>query len=165
MPLADKLERISALLQSGTLSQEEFHQAKDHLLKPAAPAVKDAPDARKMRDRWLKDLAQAERTYRIARHRCLVRDRHSGLREPRAAHFYVLGSVTVIWLGLGSLAVAGFLAVNRTLALLPAGTMLMGFFFLLRAMLAHAVRMIRLKVAKRRWEQDRARIQEQIGLV
>ena len=65
----------------------------------------------------------------------------------------------------GSLAVAGFLAVNRTLALLPAGTMLMGFFFLLRAMLAHAVRMIRLKVAKRRWEGARARIQEQIGLV
>ena len=162
MPLVDKLERISALLQSGTLSQEEFHQAKDQLLKPAAPAAQDAPDARKTRDRLLRDLAQAERTYRIARHHCLVRDRHSGLREPRAAHFYVLGSVTVIWLGLGSLAVAGFLAVNRAPALLPAGTMLIGLLFLLRAVIAHAVRLVRLKVAKRRWEQARARIQQRM---
>ena len=160
MPLVDKLERISALLQSGTLTQQEFHQAKDQLLKPTAPAVEDAPDARKSCDRWMKDLAHAKRAYQIARHHCLVRDRHCGLREPRAAHFYLLGTVTLIWLGLGSLAVAGFLAVNRTLALLPAGTMLIGLLFLLRAMIAHAARLIRLKVAKRRWEQAGSRIQE-----
>ncbi len=162
MPLVDKLERISALLQSGTLSQEEFHQAKDQLLKPAAPAVNDAPDARKTRDRWMKDLAHAERAYQIARHHCLVRDRHSGLREPRAAYFYVLGSVTILWVGLGSLTTAGFLAVNRTLALLPAGTMLIGFLFLVRAMITHAVRLVRLKVAKCQWEQARAGIQQKM---
>jgi hypothetical protein len=151
MPLVDKLERIGVLLQNGTLSPEEFHQAKDHLLKtaftgaqPLGGGAQENPSVKAARE-------HAKREYLLVRHHCLVRDCHFALREPRVTRIVVISVALIAWLGLGGVVVAGFLAVSPALAVIPMGTILVGVVFMLGAICSHAMKVIRLQRAKRRY--------------
>ncbi len=157
MPLVDKLERIGALLQNGTLSPAEFHQAKDQLLKQTppggnSPGGKHTPcphsDAVK---------ARAKSDYEWVRDHCLVRDRHYALCEPRVSQLWPLFVALFIWVVLGILAVAGFCAINPALAVLPAWTMFIGFIFMMGAISRHVWKVIRLRNARRKYHQAHSR--------
>lgn len=153
MPLVDKLERIGGLLQSGTLSQEEFTQAKDHVLKTNLGETKPVIGLKAQRDALNGALARAKQEFLIERHHCMIRCRNAIKREPRASHFYVMGGVTLLWMTLGSMVTVGFNAVNPMLDILPLGTMFLGFIFTTRSVYEHGSKLIRLNAAKERWEQ------------
>jgi hypothetical protein len=156
MPLVDKLERIGALLQNGTLSPQEFHQAKDHLLKTASPGGNPLGTAAPAPARPRMDAARerAKREYHMVRHHCLVRDRHFALREPRLSHLMGISLGLALWLSLGTIVVAGFYALNPTLAVLPLGTMIVGAIFMLGSICAHMLKILRLRRAKRKYHQS-----------
>jgi hypothetical protein len=155
MPLVDKLERIGALLQNGTLSPEEFHQAKDHILKTAAPGT-NPPGAANLQRPQMDAAARkrAEREYHHVRHHCMVRDRHYALREPSVSYLAWLSIALVAWIGLGSVVVAGFHTLNPTLAVIPIGTILIGCIFMLGSICTHAAKVIRLRMAKRKYYKN-----------
>jgi hypothetical protein len=156
MPLVDKLERIGALLQNGTLSPEEFHQAKDHLLKNAPPGAQ--PLGAEAPERVSLDAAKAraKREYLWVRDHCLVRDRHFALCEPSASHLVGISIALIVWLVLGGIVVTGFCSINPALAVLPIGTILIGFIFLLGSICRHLRKMIRLSRAKRKYCQNQS---------
>ncbi len=154
MPLVDKLERIGALLQNGTLSPEEFHQAKDHLLKTAPPGNDPLGTAAPARPPIDSAKEVAKREYHMVRHHCLVRDRHFALREPRLSHLVGISLGLALWLSLWTIVVAGFHALNPTLAALPLGVMIVGVIFMLGSICAHIIKVLRLRTAKRKYHQS-----------
>jgi hypothetical protein len=158
MPLVDKLERIGALLQNGTLSPAEFHQAKDQLLKQTPPGG-NSPEGKPTTFPQMDAVkSRAKSDYEWVRDHCLVRDRHYALREPCVSQLWPLFVALFIWIVLGIIAVAGFYAINPALAVLPAWTMFIGFIFMMGSISRHLWKVFRLRNARRKYHQAHSRV-------
>jgi hypothetical protein len=161
MPLVDKLERIGALLQNGTLSPEEFHQAKDQLLKQPSTGAKPTGALTAQGQSLNQAGTQANRVkseYQFIRQQCLVRDSHFALREPQVYHLLGIFVTLVVWLLLGILVVAGFSALNPTLAALPLGIFLLGALLMVGSIFSHLRKVIRLGRAKQKYRNELSRL-------
>lgn len=157
MPFVHKPDRTREVQTHASLSPEGF-RAKPQTVPPLKSAGKNHK-----REHLLAALADCNRRFELERHACLRRDRDFALREPDAAYLVILVICVLLCLILGSMVILGFRAVNPTLAILPAGMMIIALTFMLRSLCVHYHQWARMKLAKRRYGQTRTSILMQLA--
>ncbi len=159
MALIDDLQQLSSLHANGSLSDAEFIAAKQQLLQSSPQADAKASERLTLEA----ELARIDREFTLEREQCLVASRYGHRHEPSRAMRFIIPLFAIAWLLVGGFIFSMFSQVGGSMALLPAGIMIVGLVGMGFGFFNNESKLSRLEAAKEEHASKRARVMQKLG--